>query len=53
LQNRYSDREAQLSHAKVELAACLESKKNAQSEVKYLRSTNFSVDEKRVANGSP
>lgn len=43
LQNRYSDQEGQLSQAKMELAACLESKKNAQSEVKYLRSTNFQL----------
>ncbi len=53
LQNRYEDQEGQLSQAKMELAACLEAKKNAQSEVKYPAQHQLPIDEKRGQYGYP
>lgn len=43
LENKYIECEDNLGEARLELAACLEDKKNAQSEIKYLRGTNYQL----------
>lgn len=43
LQTQYQNTDAQLSKTKLELAACLDNKKNAQSEIAYLKKTNYQL----------
>lgn len=43
LEDKYNNKDAQLSQAKMELVACLDDKKNARSEIQYLRSTNYEL----------
>lgn len=43
LQNEQQQCESKLSEVKMELAACLEDKKNAKSEIDYLKKTNYQL----------
>jgi len=43
LQTQYQNTDAQLSKTKLELASCLDNKKNAQSEIAYLKKTNYQL----------
>lgn len=43
MEQRYSNCDEQLSKAKMELAACLDSKNRSQSEIDYLKKTNYQL----------
>ncbi len=43
LEDKYNKTDEQLSTAKMELAKCLDEKKNAKSEIEYLRGTNYQL----------
>lgn len=43
LEDRYNNCDDQLGKAKMELAACLDSKKRAQGEIDYLKKTNYQL----------
>lgn len=43
LENKLSSKQEQLSKTKLELAACLENKKDAQQEISYLKNTNYKL----------
>jgi len=43
LQNQYNETNDELSKTRMELAACLDNKKNAQKEIDYLKKTNYQL----------
>ncbi len=43
LQNQYNDTSDELSKTRLELAACLDNKKNSQKEIDYLKKTNYQL----------